>query len=496
MTLNGVPSRRSSPNVSPITESERNSRDQPHRVQIRKSSLPLPRAAQNSHTSTSAINGWRDKVGRRESPDGAPASTRWDVYSGEPTTSDSGKPAQVVPGTVQFHTDRNQEKPLGVSVEVSAGPLPKSFLADRLKKTGKKEWTQWSPPREEWKGASGRNTIIRPLMDKPLPPGKNPAFASAGRKQHTTPTPASRMTGRNSPMSTVAPKIAPKVPQQQQPIQPLKLSEDEDVIKPVVPLKIAKNSPRSPTFRDTGHHMNIGSGPDDTRSPLARNPSAEHEESSPNNAFTIMTPVQSPDEKESAAENQLRGPTEKLYISKEPMSRFSATTYNTTIPDSPPVTPKLGSDTQPPLPTPPDSVLNRKRPVPASGISMNKTTARKPTPSEANPTGKVLPQSPPEAEAVDRIASLEAKLDDLNRRRGNLQTVIHQLTHVVQPSSIAYDIASRQEIKKTVEGLNTESAAVAKEIHETGLTLHRAKKRRDEQSMFEPTGLWVRRVTT
>jgi hypothetical protein len=96
---------------------------------------------------------------------------------------------------------------------------------------------------------------------------------------------------------------------------------------------------------------------------------------------------------------------------------------------------------------------------------------------------------------VDRVAVIEAKLAALHRRQGNLQTVIHELTHVVQPSSIAYDIASRQEIKKTVEGLNTESAAVAKEIYETGMKLHRAWKKRDEQSMFEPTGLWVRRVT-
>jgi len=110
-------------------------------------------------------------------------------------------------------------------------------------------------------------------------------------------------------------------------------------------------------------------------------------------------------------------------------------------------------------------------------------------------TSKSLPQSPPEANAVDRVSLLQAKLDSLNRRRGNLATVIHELTHVVQPSSIAYDLASRQEIKKTVDGLNAESAAVAKEIHETGMKLHRAMKRRDEESMFEPTGLWVRRVT-
>jgi hypothetical protein len=122
--------------------------------------------------------------------------------------------------------------------------------------------------------------------------------------------------------------------------------------------------------------------------------------------------------------------------------------------------------------------------------------SRKPTPSEITfDTSKSLPQSPPEANATDRVSLLEAKLDSLKRREGNLKIVIHELTHVVQPSSIAYDLASRQEIKKTVEGLNAELAAVAQEIHENGLKLHRAMKKRDENSLFEPTGLWVRRVT-
>jgi len=103
---------------------------------------------------------------------------------------------------------------------------------------------------------------------------------------------------------------------------------------------------------------------------------------------------------------------------------------------------------------------------------------------------------PPTAAAVDRVSLLQAQLESLNRRRQNLATVIYELTHVVQPSSIAYDIASRQEIKRSVEGFHAESAQVVKEIHETGMKLHRAMKRRDEESMFEPTGLWVRRVTT
>lgn len=99
-------------------------------------------------------------------------------------------------------------------------------------------------------------------------------------------------------------------------------------------------------------------------------------------------------------------------------------------------------------------------------------------------------------EAQDRVASLQASLDNLRRRKNNVNTVLHELTNVVQPSSIAYDIAARKEVKKTVEGLNKELTEILKEEHETGLKLHRAWKRQDNSSAYEPTTLWVRRVTT
>jgi len=197
-------------------------------------------------------------------------------------------------------------------------------------------------------------------------------------------------------------------------------------------------------------------------------------------------------------ENEIATSARHLIMINEPGSRFSATTYNTSVPESPPATPRRSLDIPPPLPSPPVSILNRKRPVPVSGVMLgSKPPTRKPTPAEVESgTSKTLPMSPPTAAAVDRVSLLQAQLESLNRRRQNLATVIYELTHVVQPSSIAYDIASRQEIKRSVEGFHAESAQVAKEIHETGMKLHRAMKRRDEESMFEPTGLWVRRVTT
>lgn len=187
-------------------------------------------------------------------------------------------------------------------------------------------------------------------------------------------------------------------------------------------------------------------------------------------------------------ESRFRADLRHMNLEDQPPSRFSTTTYATTVQDSPPATPDVGScsPAMSGMSTTPDSVLNRKRPIAPAGLPNPRAPARKPTPSEINMPSplapeskrKELPKSPPEKQAVSRVATFQAKVDNLRRRRGNLQTVIHELTHVVQPSSIAYDMASRQEIKRTVEGLNKELAEVIKDEHETGtsfrshLTLH------------------------
>lgn len=53
----------------------------------------------------------------------------------------------------------------------------------------------------------------------------------------------------------------------------------------------------------------------------------------------------------------------------------------------------------------------------------------------------------------------------------------------------------RNEEKRKVEGLREEAADVRRQEHEIGLRLHRAYKRKDKDAEYEPTGLWMRRVT-
>ena len=258
---------------------------------------------------------------------------------------------------------------------------------------------------------------------------------------------------------------------------------------------------------------------DDLRSPLARNPSREelgergggplprppideqYNASTPHlleGASECVADCDTSLVESTDIEAKFRANLQHMSIADEPRSRFSATTVATTAYDhSPPQSPDSPLSLAAPA-NGANSILNRKRPVAPSGI-----IRRKPTPSQmGTPNGiprkdsKSLPKPPPDAETVDPIAALQAKLDVLRRRRRNLEKVIHELTNVVQPSVVAYDRASRAEIKKSVTQLDNELAEVTKDEHETGLRLHRAWKRHEAFAPYEPTSIWVRRVTT
>ncbi|KAJ5601520.1 hypothetical protein N7510_011054 [Penicillium lagena] len=185
-----------------------------------------------------------------------------------------------------------------------------------------------------------------------------------------------------------------------------------------------------------------------------------------------------------------------MMISDEPRSRFSATTYTAT---------EIGSQTQSPRDSGNfdtqstddfPSVMARTRPVPG-GMPSSKKPVRKPTPSQSGP------EQPQPAEAIGeqtpekRIASLEARRTDIQRRRHNLETMVHELTQVIQPSSIAYDLAAKAEVKKTVSSIENEIADLKREEHEIGLKVARAWRRLDEtENAGDGSCLWIKRVTS
>jgi seryl-tRNA synthetase len=116
----------------------------------------------------------------------------------------------------------------------------------------------------------------------------------------------------------------------------------------------------------------------------------------------------------------------------------------------------------------------------------------------ASNISKNLPQSPAEQESQDLVSSLQAQLDNLQHRRNNISRSIRQMTELMPQDNLVVTSEvwrKREEEKRKVEGLKTEEADIRRQEHDIGLRLHRALKRRDKEAVYEPTGLWVRRVT-
>lgn len=100
-------------------------------------------------------------------------------------------------------------------------------------------------------------------------------------------------------------------------------------------------------------------------------------------------------------------------------------------------------------------------------------------------------------DAHGRIISLEIKRDELKKRRVNLETVIFELTRVIQPGSITYDLAAKAEVKKSVQSIENEIAEIKREEHELGMKVSRAWRRLDEKENHgDGSNLWVKRVTS
>ncbi|RYO80426.1 hypothetical protein DL766_007796 [Monosporascus sp. MC13-8B] len=136
------------------------------------------------------------------------------------------------------------------------------------------------------------------------------------------------------------------------------------------------------------------------------------------------------------------------------------------------------------------------RPATSSDAKLRPATS-----SSTGSTEKELPPAPPEAESVtagDRVAQLNARLEALGNRRININTAIRQMTELMPADRVLASDAvarKREQEKRKVEALRRELADVERESYEIGLKLHRAYKRLDRGADYEPTTLWVRRVT-
>ena len=120
-------------------------------------------------------------------------------------------------------------------------------------------------------------------------------------------------------------------------------------------------------------------------------------------------------------------------------------------------------------------------------------------PGSVASTSKALPPAPPEMQTInDRVGHLNARLESLANRRININKSIVKMTELMPTDNLMASDAvlrKREMEKMKVEGLKTELAEVQRMEYELGLKLHRAYKRQDRDAEFEPTTLWVRRVT-
>ncbi|KJR88586.1 uncharacterized protein SPSK_06927 [Sporothrix schenckii 1099-18] len=118
--------------------------------------------------------------------------------------------------------------------------------------------------------------------------------------------------------------------------------------------------------------------------------------------------------------------------------------------------------------------------------------------SMAGSIHKNLPLAPPEMTAKDRVTMFNAQLASLAQRRINIGRSIKQMTELMPTDNLLAtpDVLHKREMeKRKVEGLRTDLAEIQREEYEIGLKLHRAYKRLDKNAEYEPTTLWVRRVT-
>ncbi|TVY32604.1 hypothetical protein LSUB1_G008153 [Lachnellula subtilissima] len=423
----------------------------------------------------------------------------WDPYTGEPTTADRGKkqsttPAQFTPPGVNTRSASGQR--FGNVSSISAAPKTQLTFGERVRNLKSPTLTVERP---EWKGASGRSKLVTPVEDKlDVAPLNIP---------------------RKSEKGVASPSF-------RSPISPQSSSE----IGPVSPpLSDRVDPPTQTVFSDSGR-----STPQSRNSPASENfanPLSSNPVSAPRTQVRANLPVEPrepPPEAISPEEQRFRDQYKHIAFDRnipaepyvQPPSRFSVSTYATSGAHS---TPRPSTDEfdRPPMPTPPmpsppqqfvaqppSPIMSRKKAQgPRSGvtrkaipdsspvfISMRKADASK----RVSNIAKSLPMSPAEAESHDLITSLQAQLDNLSHRRNNITKSIRQMTELMPTDSVMVNDEVRRKRegeKRKVEGLREEEADVRREEHDIGLRLHRAWKRKDKEAFYEPTGLWVRRVT-
>lgn len=452
----------------------------------------------------------------KQNESGAKEETKWDEYSGEPTSDETGKPSSVRPGVQPLELQYPQLK-----------ERTKQILAGLRERDTSKNlpWGRAPPPvgndpldqpvqRAPWKGASGRAAIVAPVQNTPS------ARKGPLPRPTTTEHQSNAITAYEEPTSQIQPAY-----QEPQP-RPISLEEE---IRPTAPLKIEKRVVTPELVTKT---VNLDAP---TRwQTESSEPFPVSQEPFPDSAHRAESPQH--DEEPRTPDTPIA--VETLHVADEPksltsyghheidpeQSRFSWTTYTTSAVDSPRSVAQVmqGSSPPPPMPDFPPAISIKKRPVSSSPFlhspayshrSYADSTAsvvRKPLPggspnvsSTASPktramsTSKSLPPTPTVLEASDKIENFHAQLEALERRKHNINRIITDLEGSLKKNAIVYDMWKRKEVEKNITNHRMELDDIGRDIHDLNFILHRAQRKRDREDGYEAcTGLWIKRVTS
>ncbi|KAF2263712.1 hypothetical protein CC78DRAFT_544663 [Lojkania enalia] len=497
---------RSMRDVSPVDENRGQDRDAAQttsNIPVLRKAPPSLRGSQSQTTQKF----WGGKV--------APNSkVRWDEYSGEPTSGSTGKAGQVSPGS--YIPPSSERRPMGYHVSVS-GPqdhLKKSTASERGNRFGTKTppMDTTVKPREPWKGASGRAQIVQPLKDQRA---KQPLNLERKREFRKSVVPGDAVSNSSTDTARRTPAGADTTPVAESREELDGLDTQDDPIKPIVPLKVGKNSPPRTLTSPISPRDLANQAPYSYPSPITPtnnqplSPTGNKQEGSKADSSQYSTPSNTKVVRKSTEGT----PRSTSSHDNGPVSRFSWTTYNTntTYQQSPPPSPPPPLPTQDPIPVA-RSILNRRRPIPSS----DKATIRKPvTPTTARPhimvsdppsprpdstfstnTQKALPRPPTELSAADHIDILEAQMSDLRLRRSNVNRLLQDLNKQAPPNPMLTDFRRMRLVEQRKKDFEYELAEIRREEHDVGLKLHRAwrKRERDDPNGSE-SAIWIRRVT-
>lgn len=466
--------------------------------------------------------------------------TRWDEYSGEP--SDIGKPSSVRPGAAPALDplypqlkERTRQILAGLKEREA---VKKSTFA---KEASPIEQDPLDHPaqRPPWKGASGRHAIVEPVKNTPSARTRPLMLVERKKKTDEQAAAAARIEMPEEPVPTGKTPKSPidAVSFAASTLPTVKSVSSDESLQPVAPLK-GRNTTRTlpPVQAENIRALDSpfqspGPAPAFYSAAPSPAPSSVQDYGADSPTLGSICSFAGPDRRPS--EESVEVPVTPRPIEREPDTTSSWNTYATSTfedkrqaPQSPIRPAELTRSpimTSAAVSTP---IMLRKRVaannsahrsydnydsiVPFSGVTgrvSSSSILRKAVTANEKPRAvslmsgmsvtKSLPPTPVELQAADKVSSLEARLDDLSRRKRNVNKIVAELRDSLRRNAIIYDSRKRKEVDKMIINLNLELQDITNESHEVTLRLHRVQKRRDKDDFYEePTGLWIKRVTT